>query len=200
MDKMSKRKRQAIKTKNRLMECAIKLFQEKGFYNVTVDEITEHANSSKGGFYNHFSSKEELLFNMTALIDKEYEEYTKRIIEADNTIDELLFFIIFIFNTMEEKIGLDFLSVIYSSQIKDTNFPKFHINPERNYYQLLETMINKGKSKNEINANITTPQVIKLITTTIRGVVYEWCLSRGEYSLSKNGKEMIIIVLQGIRK
>lgn len=197
---IGRRQRQVLETKNRLMTCAAKLFREKGFYNVTVDEINEHANSSKGGFYTHFSSKEELLLKCTALIDNEYEKFFEERAETDDVIEELLQFITYIFNVMEEKIGLEFLSVIYSSQIKDTSFPNFSITQDRTYYQALETLINKGKENNEIKSDLPTPYIIKIITTAIRGSVYDWCLSKGEYVLSEYGKEIVAILLHGIRK
>lgn len=197
--KMGRRQRQALETKNRLMLCGAKLFREKGFYNVTVDEIAEQANSSKGGFYTHFSSKEELLMNCTALIDKEYENFLEERVETDDVNQELLQFITYIFKVMEEKIGLEFLSVIYSSQIKDTTFPNFSISEERTYYQALETLIDLGK-KNNMICDHPTPYMIKIMTTAIRGCVYDWCLTKGQYSLSEYGKEMMSVVLQGLKK
>jgi AcrR family transcriptional regulator len=39
---------------------SMKLFSLKGFVNTGVNEIIEAVDSSKGGFYNHFASKEDL--------------------------------------------------------------------------------------------------------------------------------------------
>lgn len=43
---------------------SLKLFSLKGYINSGVNEIIESVGSSKGGFYNHFSSKEELFFEV----------------------------------------------------------------------------------------------------------------------------------------
>lgn len=42
----------------------MKLFSLKGFLCTSIDDILSAANSSKGGFYNHFKSKEELFFQV----------------------------------------------------------------------------------------------------------------------------------------
>lgn len=42
----------------------MRLFSLKGFLNSSIDEILVAANSSKGGFYNHFKSKEELFLHV----------------------------------------------------------------------------------------------------------------------------------------
>jgi len=38
----------------------LKLFSLKGFSSTSIQDILSAANSSNGGFYNHFSSKEDL--------------------------------------------------------------------------------------------------------------------------------------------
>ena len=44
--------------KNKIIEVALKLINEKGFDNVSVSEITKEAGVSKGAFYIHFESKD----------------------------------------------------------------------------------------------------------------------------------------------
>ena len=49
-----------LKTRERIVECARELFNHKGFVEVSIDEIMAHAGLTRGGFYNHFASKEDL--------------------------------------------------------------------------------------------------------------------------------------------
>ncbi len=55
------REEKSKENKKRIIECALKLISEKGFDNVSVSEITNSANVSKGAFYIHFKSKEDLI-------------------------------------------------------------------------------------------------------------------------------------------
>ena len=48
----------------RIIHESLRLFSLKGFVNTSVSDIMEAANTSKGGFYNHFSSKEDLFFQV----------------------------------------------------------------------------------------------------------------------------------------
>ncbi len=48
------------KTRARIVECARILFNRLGFENVTINMVMEEAKLTRGGFYNHFKSKEEL--------------------------------------------------------------------------------------------------------------------------------------------
>lgn len=48
------------RTRARIVECARVLFNRKGFTEVSIDEIMASAELTRGGFYNHFRTKEEL--------------------------------------------------------------------------------------------------------------------------------------------
>lgn len=47
-----------------IMEEAVKLFAEKGYYATSVQEIVEKCEIAKGSFYHYFQSKEELLISI----------------------------------------------------------------------------------------------------------------------------------------
>lgn len=47
-------------TRQRILESARRLFNRKGFLDVSIDEVMENAGLTHGGFYRHFASKDEL--------------------------------------------------------------------------------------------------------------------------------------------
>ena len=47
-------------TRNRIVNSARRLFNRRGFHEVTIDEIMRDAGLTRGGFYKHFSAKEQL--------------------------------------------------------------------------------------------------------------------------------------------
>ncbi len=53
-------------TRTKIMEAAIKLFSNRGYNAASVDDICAEAGISKGAFYHHFKSKQELFL---ALLD-----------------------------------------------------------------------------------------------------------------------------------
>ena len=57
----SRRERKKQETRQRLLECAWQLFQERGYDDTTVEDITEAADVAKGTFFNYFATKEVLL-------------------------------------------------------------------------------------------------------------------------------------------
>ena len=58
---MGRRERRAAETRMRLFRCALQLFAEHGFSNVTVEDITEASDVGKGTFFNYFETKDHVL-------------------------------------------------------------------------------------------------------------------------------------------
>ena len=50
--------------KDTIIHESLKLFSLNGFLSTSIQDILSAANTSKGGFYNHFSSKEDLFYQV----------------------------------------------------------------------------------------------------------------------------------------
>ena len=50
--------------KEKIIHESLKLFSLKGYRSTSLNDIIEAADTSKGGFYNHFASKEDLFFHV----------------------------------------------------------------------------------------------------------------------------------------
>ncbi|MFD7711585.1 TetR family transcriptional regulator [Streptomyces sp. NPDC059785] len=57
----SRRERNKLRTRTALIEAAQELYAERGDLDVSIQQITEVADVGFGSFYNHFSTKAELL-------------------------------------------------------------------------------------------------------------------------------------------
>ena len=62
--KPNRQTRKRLATRQRISDVATRLFFERGFSEVTVDEIAEAADVSRMTVFNHFSRKEDLFFDL----------------------------------------------------------------------------------------------------------------------------------------
>ena len=60
--------------KERIIEESLKLFSVKGYTSTSMTDIIEAVGTSKGGFYNHFKSKEQLFREMLSTARKIWRE------------------------------------------------------------------------------------------------------------------------------
>jgi AcrR family transcriptional regulator len=72
----AQRVRDPEQTLHNLLQAALVVFGRDGYERATVDEIVHVAGCSKGAFYNHFSSKEELFLQLLERrIDGNHERF-----------------------------------------------------------------------------------------------------------------------------
>ena len=57
---------QAAQNRDRIVEAAAQLFRERGFDGIGVADLMKEAGLTHGGFYGHFSSKEDLIAQASA--------------------------------------------------------------------------------------------------------------------------------------
>ena len=63
-DAQSRQTRKRLATRQRISDAATRLFFERGFDHVSVDEIAEAADVSRMTVFNHFSRKEDMFFDL----------------------------------------------------------------------------------------------------------------------------------------
>jgi AcrR family transcriptional regulator len=103
----NKRQQQAEQTKQKLYKNAIKLFQEKGFSAVTVEEICKKSNVSKGAFYVHFSSKHDIVVTQSTRNDEAQAAYYRSMDKSIPYTEQIVKFAEFICRNIAEDKGLD---------------------------------------------------------------------------------------------
>lgn len=66
--------------KEQIIEVAKTLFRTKGYHYTSVQDILEESGVSKGTFYNHFSSKSQIILYIIQEVDIKVEEQQQRLI------------------------------------------------------------------------------------------------------------------------
>ena len=69
---MTNREQQAQKTYEHILQTAEQLLSTSSYEELSIREICERAGVSKGGFYHHFSSKDQLI---AILIGRQMQEH-----------------------------------------------------------------------------------------------------------------------------
>ncbi|MDD3654861.1 MAG: TetR/AcrR family transcriptional regulator [Desulfotomaculaceae bacterium] len=93
MDSKSSRiSRRRAQARERIIEAAARLFADKGIDEVSLDEIAQEADFSRGTLYSHFPSKEALVFEILrpVLIKSSDKILSLTNLEPRDTVDALL--------------------------------------------------------------------------------------------------------------
>jgi AcrR family transcriptional regulator len=69
--------------KEQIIEVSLRLFSVKGYMSTSTTDIIEAAGTSKGGFYNHFKTKEQLFHEILNTAGKIWRERNLFGLEAE---------------------------------------------------------------------------------------------------------------------
>ena len=70
--------------RERILDAAASLFARRGYYNANVDEIIQQSGTSKGSFYFHFPSKEQMALGLVDQLSEKLVRRLERSIEAES--------------------------------------------------------------------------------------------------------------------
>ena len=185
-------------TKGRIISAAWKLFYEQGYEDTTVEDIVFESETSKGSFYHYFDGKDALLGTLAYVFDEKYEELRPQIDPEADAVETLVFLNKELFTMIDNSVSLELLARLFSSQLV-TRGEKHLLDRSRTYFKLLYQIVRDGQSRGQLRRDMTTNEIARAYAMFERGLMYDWCLSGGEYSLSRYGAMMMPMFLRGFR-
>ena len=192
-------KRSQNNTKGKIVSAAWKLFYEQGYDKTTVDDIVEASGTSKGSFYHYFESKESLPASLSYLFDEKYEELTETMDPSLGVIEKLVFINQELFLMIENTVSIDILSRLFASQLVSGS-ERSLLDPTRMYYKLLRQIVIEGQQQGLFREEFTTLDVTRAYAVFERGLMYDWCISGGNYSLAQYSAQLLPQFLNGFCK
>ena len=162
---------------------AIELIREYGYTNVSVNQICKKANITKGTFYYHFFSKDQLLIN---LFHKEMASTLEYNNQNISTLEMINHNIEVVFNKIE-NIGYEITSEVLSIELKhgglvNNIFDKDNFLVDRHI--LIVSLIKKAQSNGDISPYLNAEEFYHSYCMGSLGILFEWCLKKGSYRLS----------------
>lgn len=186
------------RTKSRIVSAAWKLFYEQGYEDTTIEEIIEESGTSKGSFYHYFEGKDALLGSLAYMMDEKYEELEPMIEEDADSYEVLLYLNHELLTMIEESIDMELLARLYSTQLV-TRGEKPLLDRGRTYYKLLRKIITRGRERGELNRELGVGEMVHYYAMCERALLYEWCLRKGEYSLSQEADRKLPMMIASLK-
>lgn len=186
-------------TKGKIIKAAWKLFYDQGYENTTIDEIIAESGTSKGSFYHYFKGKDSLLSSLSYMFDEEYEALKGQLSDDMTCFEKLLKLNQELFTFIENQIDINLLAGMLSTQLV-TKGERHLLDYNRVYYRLIRQIVSEGQKSEEVTDNMSVTDIVKLYAMCERALMYDWCISSGEYSLSKYAKSVLPMLFHSIMK
>jgi AcrR family transcriptional regulator len=171
-----RRERRKEEMRSQIFQAAMRLFERKGVFDTTVEEITESADVAKGTFFNYFPSKEAIL---TKLADRQVgviQQAAERARTAPSMRPVLI--------DMAHELSAgparsammlrSLLSVFLSNKSLSENFQNaLQLSRER-----IASIMRRGQELGEIRTDMSPPELARIFQHAMFGTHAVWSISQ----------------------
>lgn len=187
---MTNQQKASLEKKERIFNIAISLFKQNGFHQTTITDICKATGMTVGSIYHFYDGKEGILLRL-------YEDLTNSLPFADDLesccaapMQTILDYCLHIAKTLE-CIGPDLCSQIYW-----VLFNRIYLHPDRCVHiktpapEFID-FLRAAQKKGMVSDTLSPEEIAAHLFTYGRGLINEWCLHKGEYSLCDTVSERL---------
>ncbi len=194
----------ATPLKERILHESLRLFSLKGYLSTSINDILDAAETSKGGFYNHFTTKEDLFFEVLEEAQRIWRERAlwgmKDVEDPVEKIQVLLMNYRDRYLKDSENFPGGCIFVTFSVELDDQ---RPHLAKEVNkgfvgLKRMLKRLLDEGKESGKLSDHVSTSAITEMLFSGMLGasVVYGVDKSRQSVDSSINA---LIDYLEGMR-
>ncbi len=191
-----KGRKESLSTRDRILDAAEDVFNDKGYSGTTLNEIAEVAGVTRGAIYWHFKNKEDLFKAMCFRIRQPMDVLIEEIIEK-NTIDPIA--------QLERAHELIMLKVIenpHYRKILNILFHKCEFTKETNQIVLLQkewrtysrkiiqTILASAQEKGQLPADLDVELAGNLLGFMFRGLLADWLFMPDSFNLIESARKV----------
>ena len=195
---MQAREKERQDKRARILDAAVKVFAERGFFTATVAEIAREAGVADGTIYLYFKGKDDLLLRlfdekMTALLAESKQALS---LEKDAPA-RLRRFIEHHFELVERN--PDLASVLIVELRQSAQFLKAADRAKlAAYIDLIAQTVKDGQDRGEILGTVSPATVKRAIFGALDELALAWLISGRKTSLRKTGAEVATFLVRGL--
>ncbi len=186
-------------TRARILEAAVKQFSVNGYNKSSVDNICERAGVSKGAFYHHFQTKQDLFL---ALLDGWLQTFDQAIeASKDRPVPEtfqlMTEYFPFIFQSASENLPM-FLEFLLQAS-RDETIWQASVAPYRRYHKHFASLIKKGIAEGsfvEVDPNLAA----RLIVSAAMGLLMQSLLDPKGANWEKVARDTVQLMMTSLVK
>jgi TetR/AcrR family fatty acid metabolism transcriptional regulator len=187
------------KKKDQIIEAAVDVFAEKGFFNAKVTDVAKKAKVADGTIYNYFKSKDDLLINLFEIkMEGILTQFKKKIVETNDPVENLKEFVTLHFNIIKNDKKL---AEVFQVELRQsTKFLKnYHNQKFTEYLNIIADIIDRGKKAGFFRESINTQLIKLLIFGSIDEIARQWILgAEKKYSIHEAAEQVFEVLVGGI--
>ena len=186
-----------MKLKDTIVHESLRLFSLNGFLSTSIQDILSAANTSKGGFYNHFSSKEDLFYQV---LDEARKIWRQKNLLGIDKINEPIDKIIKLLENYKDRYLLDAenfpggcIFIMFAVELGDSR-PHLSREVQKGFTGLkamLKRLLDNGQSSATVYNGINTDKITEIIFNGMLGASLTYSVDKSFEALDKSINSLI---------
>ena len=186
-------------TRARILESAVKQFSVSGYNKASVDSICEQAGVSKGAFYHHFKTKQDVFL---ALLDGWLQTFDQAIEASKDrpvpeTFQMMTEYFPYIFQSASDNLPM-FLEFLQQAS-RDEKIWQASIAPYRRYHKHFASLIKRGIAEGSF-VDVNPDLAARLIVSAAMGLLMQSLLDPEGAKWEKVARETVQLMMKSLLK
>ena len=183
------------------LDSAEKLFQRKGYYETSIDDVIQASGTSKGAIYGYFESKEALLEGVQ---EREYVRnlgYGKSILSSQGSMASKLEKLADIYFGSQDLLARQRCRLNLELSAASLHMKPIQNKLKNQYDQLqgvLAILLKEGIKNGEFRKEINADSIASLMMAVVDGLALRWVITDGDLDWKRIKDALVDLTLRGI--
>ena len=181
-----------------ILEAAVKVFAEQGFFQSTVAQVAKRAGVADGTIYLYFKNKDDILIQFYKYKTQQvFGKFREAVDAADNAESKLRNLV----RTHLEEFQKDIeMAIVYQAEThKHRRLAQDVIKEMSKWYRdILTEVVELRQEEGIMRHNLYMGLVMRMITGAMDGVINAWIHSDGSYDLVSMSDPLVDLFINGI--
>jgi TetR/AcrR family transcriptional regulator, fatty acid metabolism regulator protein len=191
-------KRKNTEKYHRILEAAVKVFAEQGFFQSTIAQVAKAAGVADGTIYLYFKNKDDILVQFyeykTQQIFKRFREAVKKPKTAEEKLRSLI-------RVHLEEFQKDRnMAIVYQAETHQNRWlgDDYLKTMSKTYRDIISEVVELGQEEGSIRRDLFIGLVKRLINGAVDEVINAWIHSDGQYDLVTMADPLVDLFINGI--
>lgn len=183
---------------HRILEAAVKVFAERGFYQSTISQIAKEAGVADGTIYLYFKNKDDILVQFFNYKTKQvFDKFREEVNKADNSFDKLRNLIRRHLNEFQNDRNM---AVLYQAEThQNSRLVEEQIREmSKLYLDIVSEIVEQGQEEGSVRKDLYVGLVKRFILGGVDEVINTWIHSSVKYDLSSMADPLVDLFIRGI--
>ena len=183
---------------HRILEAAIKVFAEQGFFQSTIAQIAKEAGVADGTIYLYFKNKDDILVQFYQYKTRQIFERFRDAVSQPKTAEEKLRCLIRVH--LQEFQEDRNMAIVYQAEthqnhrLGDENIKEM----SKMYRDIISEVVELGQEEGTIRKDLYMGLVKRFINGAVDEVINSWIHSGGQYDLVTMADPLVDLFIKGI--